>query len=361
VRWLIVVGLFVGALVWLWQSTQEAPATAERDEQPAAPSSTTKRRTVTPAVPAARLVLPERESTFDATSHHTADPCTALSEPIIPATFEQTTAAGITIAWDPTKTAGPYDAPFRPVSLAYTVAGLLEEAAQLTGTDRRERLAVIVDASSEDFLARTKAPAWAGGLYDGSAVHLPPYARADFGVVMTSLRHEVMHAQMHAVVGCTPFWFNEGLANYFAGATPTKEWVAMARTGEPFDLTTLREPAIHDVKAQNAQRMYAVSTAMVLYLVHRGGEVGIREAIRIAQSAPTIPAALDLWPRMAPNVQYPLVLETLATRIFGVPPGPELDALLAGPLCCLNLRSPADVTCRAPDPNATRRELCRRY
>ncbi|MBA3500989.1 MAG: hypothetical protein M4D80_26735 [Myxococcota bacterium] len=360
-RWLIVVGLFVGALVWLWQSTREAPMTAERDAaQPASPVTTTKRRTLTPTAPVARLTLPPREGTFDAASHHTADPCTALSEPIIPATFEQTTAAGITIAWDPTKAPGPYDAPFRPVSLAYTVAGLLEEAAQLTGTDRRERLAVIVDASSEDFLARTKAPTWAGGLYDGSAVHLPPYARADFGVAMTSLRHEVMHAQMHAVVGCTPFWFNEGLANYFAGATPTKEWVAMARTGEPFDLTTLREPAIHDVKAQNAHRMYAVSTAMLLYIVHRAGEVGIREAVRSAQSAPTIPAALDLWTRMAPNVEYRMVLDSLALRIFGVPRGPELDVMLESPLCCLNMRSPADLTCRPPNPEKPR-EICRRW
>lgn len=355
-RWLIVVGLFVGALVWLWQRTQEAPVAAKRTAAPTAPAAP-QRRALTAATPATRLALPPRTSTFDATSHHTADPCTALSEPIIPSTFEQTTIVGITVAWDPSNT----DAPIRPVVLAYTVAGLLEEAAQLTGTDRRERLAVIVDASQDEFLARTKAPAWVGGLYDGGAIHLPTQPRADLHVAMTSLRHEVMHAQMHAAVGCTPFWFNEGLANYFAANTPLKEWVAMLRTGEPFDVTTLREPSVFDIKTETAGRMYAVSLAMVMYLVHRGGEIAIRDAVRTAQSATTIPAALDLWPRMAPNVEYRDVLDSLAQKVFGQPRGAELEVILGGPLCCQHVRSPGELACRAPDPESPTRQVCRRY
>lgn len=361
-RWLIVVGLFVGALVWLQQSTREVPVADERHAPTTTPPAPAlQRRSIMPTAPATRLVLPPRQSAFDATSQHTADPCTAIEEPVIPSTFEQVTAANITVAWDASAGTGPYDAPLRPVTLAYTVAGLLEEAAQLTGTDRRQSLAVIIDASSEDFQARTKTPAWVGGLYDGGAVHLSAYPRGDVGVVMTALRHEVMHAQMHASVGCTPFWFNEGLANYFAGSAPTREWVAMVRTGEPFDLTTLRDPAILDVKAENAHRMYAVSLAMVLYLVHRGGEIAIREAVRLAQSADTIRVALDLWPRMTTNVDYRIVLDALAQKVFGMAPGPELDALLKGPLCCHNLRTPAELQCRAPGTDGTRREICRRW
>jgi hypothetical protein len=126
-------------------------------------------------------------------------------------------------------------------------------------------------------------------------------------------------------------------------------------------MTTLREPSIFDLKATHAHRMYAVSTAMVLYLVHRSGEVGIREAVRVAQSATSIPAALDLWTRMAPAVEYRTVLDSLALKIFGVPRGPELDVMLESPLCCLNMRSPADLTCRPPNPESKRREICRRW
>jgi hypothetical protein len=362
-RWLIVVGVFVGGLVWLWRSTWEGPIAAERSERDGVARTTAppRRTAIVPQAPRARLALPQREGTFDATSHHTADPCTAFGEPIVPATFESITAAGITVAWDPTEAVGPYDAGLRPTSLAFAVAGILEEAAQLTGTDRRQTLTVIVDGSTDAFQARTKAPSWTSGLYDGGAIHLGAKQAADLGVAMQTLRHEVMHAQMHATIGCTPFWFNEGLATYFAGTPPPRELVLMLRGGEPFDLQALREPAIFDVKAENAARMYAVSLAMVLYLVQRSGELGIREAVQIARSLDTIPAALDLWTHVAPNIDHPAVLDALAQRVFGQPRGPTLDALLRGSVCCVGLRSPGNLQCRAPGSEPPRREICRRY
>ena len=356
--WLIVGLIVVGALVWLWNDTRKAaeppveksaPAPAVVTRAPTAPSPASKPRTAT---------LP-RPLPFDASSRHTADPCTALVEPVIPAGFEQITEANITVAWDPAEVAGPYDAPLRPVALAHTVAGVLEEAAQLTGTDRRQQLTVIVDGSAEDLQSRTKTPVWVGGLYDGGAIHVPAKGNADLGVAITTLRHELMHAQIHAAIGCVPFWFNEGLANYFAGATSPREWIAMARTGESFDLATLRDPAILDLKHEQASRMYAVSLAMVVYLVHAKGELGIREAVRIAQNSD---APLGLWELVLPNVDYRVVVDSLAQKVFGAPPGPELDILLRGTVCCRNLRQPAELSCRAPSAESSvRREICRRW
>lgn len=360
--WLLVLALGASGLVWLWRTARDAPVAVEpapRDRAPVA-ARRVPRLAVT-APPPVGFALSRRESRFDASSHHTADPCTAVAEPIIPATYETITAANITVAWDPAEVVGPYDAPLRPVSLAFAVAGLLEEAAQLTGTDRRASLAVIVDATPEAFHARMRTPAWVDGLYDGAAVHLAAKPNLDLGVRMSTLRHEVMHAQMHATVGCTPFWFNEGLASYFAGSVPTREWMTMLRTGEPFDLARLREPAVLDLEAENAARMYAVSLAMVLYIVHARGELGLREAVRVAQAADSIPTALELWSRTQPNIDYRAILDMLAQRILGLPLGPELDAVLGGSLCCRNLRSPAGLTCRAPTPDLTRREICRRW
>ena len=359
-RWLIVVAVFVGALVWLWLRTQDEATVAEDAAPASAPKPAAQRRALTPTAPVQRLVLPERTNPFDAASHHTADPCTALVDPIIPATYEQVTAANITVAWDTKGTPRPYDAPMRPVTLAYAVAGILEEAAELTGTERREKLAVIIDATTEDFQTRMHTPSWVSGLYDGGAVHVPAYPRGDLGVTLAVLRHEVMHAQIHATVGCVPFWFNEGLANYFAGSAPLGGLFAIARTTEPFDITTLRDPEIFDVKAENAHRMYAVSLAMVLYLVHRGGEVTIREAVKLAQSADTIPIALDLWTRIAPAVDYRMIVDSLAQHVFHMPPGPELKALLDGPMCCSNIRSPLELVC-GPPPDGVATRMCRRY
>jgi hypothetical protein len=352
VRYLIVVGLFVGALVWLWHSTWEAPVEAERSEPAPRVATTPARRAHIPQVPQARLVLPPREPTFDATAHHTADPCTAIGEPVVPSTFESITAAGVTVAWEPSESVHPYDAALRPTSLAYTVAGILEEAAQLTGTERRQTLTVIVDGTTTKFQERVHAPSFISGIYDGTAIHLGAMARADLGVAIQTLRHETMHAQMHGAVGCTPFWFNEGLAQYFAGTVPIKDFVAMAR-GEPFDLDTLREPSIFDMKAENAGRMYAVSLAMVLAIVHRRGEGGLREAVRTAQSAESLGAALDLWNRVMPNVEYGDVVETLVSKVFGTVPGAVS--------CCAHLRSPSEVSCRAPGSEPPRAEVCRKY
>jgi hypothetical protein len=302
---------------------------------------------ITPDRPARRLAFSERTNPFDASTHHTADPCTALEEPIVPSTFEQVTTGNITIAWESKELESPYEAPLRPIALAHAVAGALEEAAVLTGTDRREKLTVIVYAGTKDFQERMKAPAWVGGLYDGAAVHLVANLRADVGVVMADLRHEVMHAQIHAAIGCVPFWFNEGLANYLAGMTSPREWAAMVRTGEPFDLRLLRDPEVFEVKTETAARMYGVSTAMIAFLVHRGGEVALREAVRIAQSADSRERALDLWQQIAPNVDYRAILDDVAQHVFGVPLGAELDTMMKGQVCCTNLRSVAELKCVA--------------
>jgi hypothetical protein len=137
----------------------------------------------------------------------TVDPCTAIEDPEIPPGYEQTTADGNTIAWSRATPPGPADRPLRPLVLARLVSALLEEAADATGTTARTSLVVIVYPSRDDFRAGAHAPAWSAGLYDGG-VELPASAMADLGVDMETLRHEVMHAQLHLAVGCMPVWFN---------------------------------------------------------------------------------------------------------------------------------------------------------
>jgi hypothetical protein len=350
-RWPLIVALVViGLLVFLWRSARdEEPPPKSEEASPTERVEAARRAPRAPEVepPKPRAVATQPAMPFDASSRHTADPCTALSEPYIPPGFEQITEGPITVAWDPNQQqAGPFDAPLRPVALAHATLGILEEAAQLTGTDRREKLAVIVDASSDDLQKRTRVPSWVGGLYDGGAVHL--FAKnADLGVVMQTLRHEIMHAQMHAAVGCTPFWFNEGMANYFAGGVPTREWLAMLRTQDAFDLAALNDPALFDLAKENVSRLYAVSLAMVSLLVHRGSEQNLRAAIRIAQENNSHADAVKLWARIAPNIEYRDVLESLAQKTFGVPIGTELEAVLKGPICCKHLNTPSELSCRA--------------
>ena len=331
---------------------------ASTDDAPTTPSSETVDRTrvgpsrtpLPPPQPGARTgyvpKIPE------VTNRHLADPCSDLGEPTIPPELDELTLQGITIAWPRTspEDPSPYDSPVRPVALAYLVSGLLAEAAELTGTTPRTTLAVVIYTSGEDLRARTKVPSWANGLYDGAAVRVPITPRGDIGVSIATLRHEVMHAQLHAAVGCMPAWFNEGLAMYFAGNAPITEWLAQIRHPEPLEVATLSAPTIDEQRPEIALRLYAQSFAMIMYIAERGGETGLRAAVQTAHAGEKA-----LWDRLAPAVDERAVTDVLARRLFGVPRGRELDAVLANTICCYGLRSLADLGCRGvpPHPNET--------
>ncbi|MFT3698739.1 MAG: hypothetical protein QM831_36670 [Kofleriaceae bacterium] len=47
----------------------------------------------------------------------------------------------------------------------------------------------------------------------------------DLGVMLGTLRHEAMHAQLHAGAGCIPAWLDEGLAQQFGHSVPVDEWL----------------------------------------------------------------------------------------------------------------------------------------
>jgi hypothetical protein len=290
---------------------------------------------------------PPPTTPFDGTKAHTADPCTAPVEPSIPGDFQSITFDGITVAWNPGELTGPGDVPLRPALIARLAAGMLEDAAELTGTPRRAEVTIVVDATRPDFQARMHAPAWVGGLYDGSAVQLYARLGEELGVSLAALRHELMHAQLHAAVGCMPFWLNEGLAQYVEGAVPTRDWMTMLRTSEPFDLATLGAPVVFDIPQANVMRMYSVSLAMIVALTEHGGELALRNLVRVAASVDSARTAVELWDRVAPRTGFPALLDILGRKVFGVPTGAELETLLRGPLCCSGTRSPSDFTCHA--------------
>ncbi len=340
-RWTWLGAAVIAALV-LWflraRGREDAAAPAVTSAAPVRPAV---RAPVPPPQPGARTgYIPKIP---EVTGHHLADPCRTVGEPTIPADLEEITREGITIAWPSTgrDDPGPRDAPLHPIMLAHLVSGLLAEAAALTGTTPRTTLAVILYRSEDELRARTKAPTWASGLYDGAAVRVPLVDRGDLGVSLATLRHEVMHAQLHAAVGCMPAWFNEGLAMYFAGVAPIGPWLEMLRTPQPLEIKTLGAPAIDEESPDVASRLYAQSLAMIVYLAERGGETGLRGAV---QNAHTDPA--DLWARLASGAGDAAVLDALAHRMFGLPRGPELSGVLGSTICCSGLGSLAELGCR---------------
>ena len=349
----VIVGLLgacVCALLWLlYGSLDPAPppartshtAVAPRPTAPATPPTTT---------PATAPELPPPPEAPPLTGNDTVDPCTASWEAQVPAGYETIMVDGITVAWSPGERVnpGPSDVAFQPTAVAYLIHGLLEEAAALTGTPRRERLTVIVYPSRDRFFAETRAPAWAGGLYDGGAIRLAVKPSAELGVAVSALRHELMHAQLHTAVGCMPSWFNEGLAMYFAGDPPIHQWVRMLRSPDTFDLSSLEAPSLVSLSNDQADRTYAESLAMIVFVLERSGERGLPAAVRTLQTLvrESPRAGLDLWDRLYPGAGHRAVLDSLAHKLFGVKPGSELDAIFQGAVCCYGLRAVTELGCR---------------
>jgi hypothetical protein len=224
---------------------------------------------------------------------------------------------------------------------------VLEEAAALTGTVRRESLTVVVYPAA-DFVALTGAPTWASGAYDG-AVRIPAAPRSELGISVTALRHEVMHAQLHTGAGCIPAWFNEGSAMYFAGEVPVLEWLGWLRARDGVGLAGLHGPGFTEMTADRAGRAYAISLAMVLFAIAQAHGEGIQPAVRAAvaarQGSPR--ASLELWDRLFPGADDRAVQDLLAGQLFGVATGSALDDKLHGGVCCYGLRSPGETACRS--------------
>ena len=349
----VVVGL-AGVCVLLWQLLGEVDppsprAPAAGSMAPSAPSAAVAASVQPPpAVPE----LPPPPEPPELRGHDTVDPCTAAFEPAIPLGFATVTADGVTVAWQPGFEAqGPYDVAVQPTAIAHLVTGLLAEAAALTGTPRRERLTAVVYPSRPALRAATHAPGWADGVYDGGAVRVAALPTAELGVEISSLRHELIHAQLHTTVGCMPAWLNEGLAMYFAGAPPIRTWLKLLRNPDGFDLGTLEVPTFAALVDERAERAYAESLAMILFIVERSGEAGLRAAV---QSVRTARPDRGVWEALYPGAGHRIVLDALARKLFGVPVGGDLDAMFRGAVCCHGLRAIADLGCRGVSPRTDR-------
>jgi hypothetical protein len=356
----VVVGLLgVCALLWLLRAEVDpGPPAPPRDTSTAGGAAARAAHAVVMPTPTPPMPeLPPTPEPAELHGHDTVDPCNGLSTPVIPAAFETVTVDGVTVAWRPTPLAspGPYDVAVAPTAIAYLVHGLLAEAAALTGTPRRERIAVVI-YPPEAFHTETRAPRWADGIYDGGAVRVSGRPTAELGVEISTLRHELLHAQLHPV-GCVPAWLNEGAAMYFAGAPPVRLWIWMLRMADSFDLTQVSVPSFTLLPGESAERAYAESLAMVLYIVDRAGEAGLRAAVQALRAAGTDTPrpSQQLWDQLYPGIGHRAVVDALAHRVFGVFPGRELDAILRGTICCRGVRSAGELRCRGVAPRMDRR------
>ena len=346
---LVLLALIVGLLLWYRFTWGRAPEIAdepdttasdtdseEEDEADEGPPANTASPTPRPALSATAppAATGSARSVFLRPFTHSADPCDRVPTSDLPASYARITVDGVTIAWPP---GDPWIDDAK--GAATRVAKILEEAADVTGTTAIEQVTVVIYATREEFLAKTGAPAWSDGLYTG-IVHLPGPKSRLFTTKLSTLRHELMHAQLHSAVGCMPVWFNEGLASWFGKKPPRKQWLKMLRDHQTIDFRDLEVSTIEEVRERDVHVAYAQALAMVL-LVQGRSKDAIEDAVDDL-TAHTFQKheALKLWQRLRPDVTRGDLLDDLSRRMFGRKLDAEVDGLLREQaVCCMKPKS----------------------
>lgn len=133
-----------------------------------------------------------------------------------------------------------------------------------------------------EFQSVTQLGDWAGGSFDGT-IRVPiEDLRRQHGGLERTLRHELIHAFVHAVGGSTvPGWLNEGLAQW--REAPPASLVAQARrrlaSHELFDLATLQEPPAAWTDTDKILRAYAQAIALCDFIAYHYGDAILYEMV----------------------------------------------------------------------------------
>jgi tetratricopeptide (TPR) repeat protein len=144
------------------------------------------------------------------------------------------------------------------------VLSILENAYRHVGGELGvypERKIPVILYTQQAFFDVTRAPGWAGGLYDGK-IRLPVGSMGDdSGELTRILTHEYVHAAIHQITDQCPRWINEGLAELFSQPE-------VPDIGQVIPLSRLERsfPSAPNAAVATA---YAQSHAAVAYLIDR--------------------------------------------------------------------------------------------
>ena len=204
----------------------------------------------------------------------------------IQAGYLRETRDGITVLW-------PKDA--LSTTQADELAGLvdraLDDAAGFTGTQRRQRLTVVVYPTRSELLAVSCVRTWAAALFDG--VLRVVVATPGDGVDRKVVRHETLHAQLSPLAPNAPRWFHEGVAQSFAQErTPIRSWNLMVKNRVWVPFQSLDDSFQAFANNSDAALAYAQSYAMVEWMREAGGDHSVSVALGAFLRGADTPKAL---------------------------------------------------------------------
>jgi tetratricopeptide (TPR) repeat protein len=123
--------------------------------------------------------------------------------------------------------------------------------------------------TGKDFADITRAPGWAGGVYDGK-IRIPVRgAETNEPLLRKVLFHEYTHSVVHSLTPRCPLWINEGLAEYFSAGYQRK-------TRQLIPLRSL-ERSFSWLSGQEVGIAYWESYSAVAHLIERHGFYRMKE------------------------------------------------------------------------------------
>ena len=158
---------------------------------------------------------------------------------------------------------------------------ILKEAYRVIGKQMNfypEKPVTVILYNEKGFFDVTRAPGWAGGLYDGK-IRLPIHGGVDGQeeVLKRVLHHEYVHALVHAITPRCPLWLNEGLAVYFTEDTAELRGYG-DKLGQAFPLKYL-ENRFPSRDTRLVLAAYLESYTAVAYLIDKYGLFRIKELL----------------------------------------------------------------------------------
>jgi tetratricopeptide (TPR) repeat protein len=158
-------------------------------------------------------------------------------------------------------------------SISRKILSILDDAYRYVGKELdyfpTEPVTVIL-YTSKDFFDTTRAPGWAGGLYDGK-IRLPVRgAEGQEALLKRVLYHEYVHSVVRSLTERCPLWINEGLAEYYSEQYPKK-------IGQAVPLKYLENSFAW--LGGNVGVAYWESYSAVSYLIEKYGAVRMKELL----------------------------------------------------------------------------------
>jgi hypothetical protein len=142
----------------------------------------------------------------------------------------------------------------------------------------------VVLHTQQQFFDVTKAPSWAGGLYDGR-IHVPVKGAEKISPERLAevLSHELTHAIARSIAGPEgPTWLHEGLAGVMEQSGPADEQAFMAQTSARLSLSSLMK-GFDQLSEDGVHLAYAQSAIAVKRLIDLRGAsavVGLLRALK---------------------------------------------------------------------------------